>query len=58
MTTAKMKALDKLLALRSQFNDEVAQYRNAPDFNYKWSSYQRALGALEAMDIAISEVAK
>lgn len=58
MTTMKLKMLDKLLALRSQFNEEVAEYRNAPDFNYKWPSYQRALGALEAMDIAISEVAK
>jgi len=58
MTTQKMKTLDKLLALRTDFMREVTDFRNAPDFNYRWPSYQRALGAVEAMDIAISEISK
>jgi len=58
MKTAKLRTLDKLLAIRSDFAQEVTDFRDAPDFNYKWPSYQRALGALEAMDIAISEIAK
>lgn len=58
MSAQKMKILDKMLGIRAQFAQEVQEFRDAPDFNYKWPSYQRALGAVEAMDIAISEVAK
>lgn len=56
MANTKLQTQEKLNTLRIEFEEELRTFRASPDFNWKWHSYQRTLGALEAMELVMSVV--